>query len=348
MKCAALGLIFMILSFPAFGGVYFASDSSFFEPFIVVHPAGYDGVTGGLIEIGVCIESGSETLRPALEEAIQIWNDMIPSAGNCIACRLVEAGPGGSGVPNAMSTVLLHELGHCGLGLGHINWEDPILGDTSFTNTKDATAIDIGVDEVRGSLDDSPTPLPGSRVVHWFSTTDNDPFVHMGPVDGSNYTRRIIDLPTGHLWPANANAGVGQLLGYMDTQGVMYSFIGVGQSYSGLAADEVNTVQFAMSGMDEMAGTGDDYTIVFSITSCELADVEVVYDDLGSDTGTLGSCLADLDPLPTGGLEVHHVLRPFDTNPRALVRINNAEAFDVLFANGFESGDASGWSLTIP
>ena len=344
MSRSAFCLLAVFTAAGASAGSYHLSDSEFYDPFIVVHPAGYDGTNGGPLEIKVCIPPGvDEVTRPALLAAIDMWNDLTATTQNCTACRTIEEGPADTGEPFSMATVLLHELGHCGVGLGHINWEDPTGEITSFTATKEATAFDVGADMIRGSSDDRPAPLPGSRVLHWFRSADNDPFVHSGVVDSMSYTRRIIDLPDMHEWPASGNIDVALLLGHVNTQAIMYTHIDEGTTYTSLAADEVNTVEFGMAGMDEMAGTSDDYTISFMITDCASADIEVTFTDLDGGTG-LGACLADLEPLPTGGIEVHHVLKPFNTDPRAVIEVNNTQRYDVIFANGFESGNTSVWS----
>jgi hypothetical protein len=345
-KSAFFFLLMASVAAGAGAGTYHLSDTTFYEPFVVVHPAAYDGSSGGPIEIKVCVPPGvDEITKPALEAAIDIWNGLIATTENCTGCRAIEQGPADTGEPYSMVSILLHELGHCGAGIGHINWEDPSGDTTSFTSTKEATSIAVGVDMIRGTGDDRPAPLPGSRVLHWFRSTDNDPFVNSGVVDISTYSRRIIDLPGGHVWPASGNLGVGLTLGHLNTQAIMYSHIDEGTTYASLAADEINTVQFGMSGMDEMAGTSDDYTVSFVITDCASADIEVTYTDLDGDSG-LGVCLADIEPLPTGGLEVHHALKPFDTNLRAVIEVNNTKRYYVVFANGFESGNTSAWSAT--
>ena len=347
MRNAASLLLAILVATGAGAGSFHLSDTTFYPSFIVVHPAPYDGTTGGPLEVKVCIPPGeAEVTRPALEAAIAIWNGLTPTTENCLGCRTIEQGPAGTGEPFSMATVLLHELGHCGAGLGHINWEDAAGHDTSFTATQDATAFDAGPDMICGSRDDRPTPLPGSRVLHWFRTADNDPFAHSLPVDSTTFSRRILDLPGGHSWPASGNFGVALLLGHVNTQAVMYSHIDEGTTYSALAADDVNTVRFGMAGMDEMAGTSDDYTVTFLMSDCASADIEVTYTDLDGGTG-LGACLADLEPLPTDGLEIHHVLTPFHTDPRAVIEINRTKRFDVVFANGFETGDVSAWSSSL-
>ena len=40
-------------------GSYHLSDTKFYESYIVVHPAAYDGTTGGPIEVKVCLSPGA-------------------------------------------------------------------------------------------------------------------------------------------------------------------------------------------------------------------------------------------------------------------------------------------------
>lgn len=264
------------------------------EPFIVVHPPGYDG-TGGILEVRVCASSGIERMEPAIIEALEIWNDLSPSLGNCQGCRTWEEpeDPATSMLPSPMAGVLIHELGHCAFGLDHSNWTEDGNGDTSYSNTADAVTIVDGPDLIPGTSDDEVTPLPGARLVHWFRKSDNDPFVVDATViDSSSYSRRIVDLmKLGHAWPSNANRFSGDLRGADDTQAVMYSGITRGQRFTSLAADDVNTVKFA------------------------------------------------------GLFDIHYRLVPFFTSDRLRIRINSEieGSWDVIFADGFESGTIEKW-----
>jgi len=273
-----ISIAMLAVGIPLNAGPFHLSDSSLFDPFIVVHPPGYDG-TGGTLEVRIC---AAEETRFAVLKAISIWNAAQRTTENCTACRLWEEGPSGSGEPFSMESTVLHEMGHCVLGLGHINWNDG-SSETSFTNTADATLMTPGADGIRGSSDDGVAPLPGARLIHWFRETDNNPLtIDSTTIDSATYTRRIIDLPTGHGWSANGNRGVGLPLGFANTQAIMYSGIDAGQAYNSLAADEVNTVEFGMSGLDEDAGTADDYTIeLIYVDDCAAADVEVQYFSFG-------------------------------------------------------------------
>lgn len=350
--CFYLSLTLVFLAGSARGGVFHLADSEVYESYIVVHPAPYDG-NGGSIDVSICVDGEATTALPALKEAVATWNAFAPTTENCTGCQLVEQGPGDPSLPRSLATIVLHELGHCALGLGHNNWIDRTDPQnptpTSFTNTRDVVSFDDGPDDVRGSSDDLPSPLPGSRLIHWFRIADNDPFVIDGsPIDRTTYTRRILDLPGGHSWPVSGNRATGLLLGNLDTQSVMYSHSVPGQAYASLTADEINTIRFGMAGIDETSGTLDDYMVSLSIGDCADADVEIRWVELGEESDALGVCLVDLDPFPSPGLVIHHRLTPFQTEERAVITINGSKRFDVVFANGFESGDVMGWSSAEP
>lgn len=336
-----IGTIFALSVFPASGGDFRLSDSTLFDPFIVVHPPGYDGVGGGL-QVAICIAPGSSILTAAAEQVIPVWNELLATTENCEGCRLWEEGES-DGQFYFMNMAMLHEIGHCAMGLGHSNWATSTEIHTSFTNSKEAVAIDAGADSIRGTGDDIPSPFPGTRLLHWFRITDNDPFAIDGAViDINTYSRRIIDLPGGQTWPANGNRGVGDFFGLQNTQNVMYSGGAREQRYLGLSPDEVNTVQFGAVGVDELAGTKDDYTVTLVLVDdCAMADIELRFEEI---TSGLGVCLSDLSPLPTMGAEVHHVAIPAPGEERIVVTINSAKRWDAIFADGFESGDFSAWS----
>ncbi|NJL29964.1 MAG: hypothetical protein HC897_19755 [Thermoanaerobaculia bacterium] len=147
------------------------SDPDHLEPLVIVHPIGYTGA-GGPITIGVCVQSGSEQLIPALKEAIDVWNALEPRTGNCRNCVLWEEPEPQTGAYHAGSA-LLHELGHCAMGLGHVNLiesRDPpasfrtgtcdvdgdgICGEpTSFTASANATEVSSNSSTVRGDHED--------------------------------------------------------------------------------------------------------------------------------------------------------------------------------------------------
>lgn len=346
MRKATSLLVFTLVSAsPVLAGVFLRAERSTTEPFIVVHPSGYDG-TGGQIQLKVC--ATSPTARPGLQRAIETWNELSPTTGNCMNCVLIEdTSVPGSGLPLNMATAITHELGHCAMGLGHTNW-----GDTSFSNSQDAVFIDEGADMIRGSSDDYPWPLPGTRLVHWFRNADNNPVVIDSTyIDADTYTRRILDLPTGHSWPANANRDVAAALGFSDTQAIMYSDLVEGEYYTGLSADDVNTVKFGMAGLDMQAATADDYTVELQhVGDCSIADIEVRFEQIDGPMGpVLGTCVTDIEAIGTGSIQMHYRLAfdPLLSN-RIYIQIDSEEFWDIVFADDFESGDFSGWSQTVP
>lgn len=349
MKRTLAALSWLLLAAPALAGGYFNAPLSNSTYFIVVHPPGYSGA-GGTLTVKLCAET--DFIRSPLNEALQIWRAAQVTAANCKDCKIIEETSSGTGTPPSMSSVLLHELGHCIFGLGHNNWFNPqASANSSFSATFAATSINPGSDTVRGTRDDSPTPLPGSRLIHWFRTADNDPFqLSAPPVDISNFSRQIAQLPSGHNWPESANRAVADLRGHPETQSVMYSHLDRAQFYRGLAADELNTINFARSGIDEQAGTADDYTIDLQLTSCLEAQVMVRFVSLGPNfSNTFGICRADIVSLQPGlPFEVHQTLVPFAPNPVIYLDVNADWVWDHVHASDFETGTTSDWSASFP
>ncbi|NJL27057.1 MAG: hypothetical protein HC897_03820 [Thermoanaerobaculia bacterium] len=89
------------------------------EPFVIIHPVGYSGA-GGVLEVRVCVNPNDEQLIGPVLWAINKWNRLEPTLANCQGCVLWEEPAPPTGALDAQS-VLLHELGHCAMGLGHIN-----------------------------------------------------------------------------------------------------------------------------------------------------------------------------------------------------------------------------------
>lgn len=145
-------------------------------PYALVHPFGYVDPAGGALSIRVCVRPGSEPLIPAVDWAIARWNGLCPRYTNCSRCRLWEEAPVAGAV--SIHSVVLHELGHCAMGLGHPNLEEIAPGEElsapsafrtgvcdadndgdcgspkSFTASANATDIFTG-NAVRGDGDDS-------------------------------------------------------------------------------------------------------------------------------------------------------------------------------------------------
>lgn len=353
MKCIPFGVV-LLAALSAQAGVFSGSDNDDLANFIITHPPGFDG-TGGELVVRVCVEPGAEQLVPSVKRAIQLWNALTPTVGNCVGCLVDEPEPP-TGLFDPVGA-LLHELGHCAMGLDHTDWlfKDELV--TGFTNSNDAVNFLPGDDGVPGTSDDTALPQPPgppdpARIIHWFRKADNNPVVIDGTViDGSTFTRSRSDLPAGHRWPANGNRKANEVLGFMNTQSAMYSTLAPGAAYTGITADEVNTVRMGMSGLDETAGTTDDYTVrlVFA-TGCDSNDDVVVKFFEFSDS-TLGECTAFHRLIPDPPKMDQHYALTHSPKPGPLpIRIDSDTPWDfsLLFVDGFEAGDTTGWDVVVP
>ncbi len=364
-----LSALVLLCTGPLSAGVY--DGSTLIRVSMIVHPFGYDG-SGGTLPVAVCVRPGDEILKPFLQDALTFWNDLAPTTGNCSGCITTEEFAGMPGMPPELVNLrrtLLHELGHCGLGLGHTNWDV-----TSFSNADDATSgqpcgtTPCPPDAIPGDFDDilfpRPPDNPAARIVHWFKEDPDNPANANNPfaidstvIDQDTFTRARFRLPVGHTWVTNANRRAGDRFGFPNTHSLMYTPIFGGEQVFGLTADEVSTVQFSRTGRDKIAGTADDYVAVFSfVDDCAMADIEVQWrpgstdPDLGPD-GT-GFCDAGLEPIPGEPSPPQHYRVTNSGLDPPIIKINSEmmwrELTPSVFLDGFEAGDTSGWSSTSP
>jgi hypothetical protein len=140
-----------------------------------------------------------------------------------------------------------------------------------------------GVDGLVGSSDD----IRGDDVnLNWFLKSTNNPFTIAGTIDSSTYTRNLIDLPTGHLYSANADRSVAASLGFSNTEAVMQQGSYSDEAQRTLSADDAATLRYAMSGLDEIQGTADDYTFTLVYAGMVSAGgADIVFDFDSSKTG---------------------------------------------------------------
>ncbi len=342
------------------------------NPFAVTHPMGYAG-EGGVLNLTVCVSTlmdpDSARLVTATKEAVRIWNELVATTGQCRNCFLVED-PVFPKAPEPFhaASVLLHELGHCALGLDHPNLEfDPPGGadmreQTSFTASYDGSSIGIseGPDGIRGSFDDVQQAAGGMipDSINWFRIADNNPIVVDGTViDSTTYSRSVAaNLPDGHGWSANGNRDVAASLGFSDTQNVMYTAIARTQRYTGLTADEVNMVNMGMTGEDEIAGTAEDYAINLQfVDDCTNANIHVSFVDIAPPAQPLGGCSGSIDfsfVPPSAASARHYSVVPSTVGDFVFVALNsNMQPWDTsveIYADGFESGDLSEWDAVVP
>ncbi len=371
VKATALTILALSLSSPLLAGVYAFVDRDTDDPplFAIVHPPGFAGA-GGQISIAVCASPGNPELVQPIQDSFALWNSLTPATGNCTMCMRVEDISPDMPFGVSGESVLVHELGHT-LGLDHTNLN--LSGtQTSATNAVRTTVVDFGADGIRGSSDDRHFPQPPSmnaaRIIHWFRNVDNNPMAIDGTIiDATTFTRARSELPTGHTWPANGNSDyrtaapaddTADLLGSPNTQAVMYSFVNEDLVYTGLSADDVNTVQMGMTGLDNTASTADDYTFVFTFEpDCSQADIEVSLVDPFTDPdfipGVLGVTVAQVTGIPDPPNQTqHYFVGPNSGQARVLIKLNDNITWDfeiiVVFDDGFESGDTSSWDVTVP
>lgn len=286
-----------------FAGAFLAAEQ-IPNPNFVMHPTGYNGVTP-ILNVNVCINPSSpnaSALEVPVQNVVRTFNDFQATTGNLVT------GAGNNIPANSFDaeSVLLHEVGHC-IGLAHPNLaSESGLNDPQRNYTKVLPGgngffnLGSGVDGVIGSGDDQ----RGDDInLHWFRTQDNNPFLFSGPVDSTNYSRDLAFLPNGATFAANGDRTVGALLGFANTEAVMQQGTPIDEAQRTLAGDDVSSLQFAMSGFDETAGTTDDYTINLVYQGITTTDCDVTV-ELNTTTA-FASCTASFgifNQFPNHGL----------------------------------------------
>jgi hypothetical protein len=242
------------------GSYVFAGDPP--NENLVTHPTGYLG-SGGRINVSVCIDPTSTITAPLVQPVkniVETWNQLNPVTGNLLSF-------GNNNIPNNSDydweSVTLHEVGHC-IGLAHPNLgsQTGVTGnDTNYTNTTKGVDgvfdFDDGADNIIGSRDDN---RDDDINLFWFNDNINNPFVLTPPYDQTKYTRNLNDLPNGHNYAANSDRTVGAALGFASSESVMQQATFNDEDQRRLGIDDVASIKFAMSGVDQVHGTADDYT----------------------------------------------------------------------------------------
>ncbi|MGB5258960.1 MAG: hypothetical protein WBO34_00380 [Gammaproteobacteria bacterium] len=261
------------------GGYIFAEGSG---ENIILHPSDYSGA-GGTLTVRVCITPNTyhaAAMEIPIQNNINIYNALQPTVGNLVAGTANNIPPG----QLDFESVSLHEIGHC-LGMAHVNLasESGLTGaDRDYTKSTtggDGYDLNAGNDGIRGSSDD----IRGNDInLHWFRKANNNPFTIDSTVDATTYSRNPADLPAGHTYAANGDRTVAGLLGVPDTEAVMQQGTASDEAQRTLVHDDVATLQLAASGVDEAAGTFDDYTINLvygGISNSSSCDIRIAFDN---------------------------------------------------------------------
>ncbi|MFV1973175.1 MAG: matrixin family metalloprotease [Thiohalobacterales bacterium] len=254
-------LLGLVVSANSFAGAYvYAGEDNGTD--LVTHPSGYAG-SGGPITVRVCIDptsANATSMEIPIQNNINIFNRLQPTVGNLVS-------GGANNIPGGqvdLESVALHEIGHC-LGLAHVNAasESGLTGfNREYTKATEGRNnkfdLDPGDDGIIGSSDDD---RRDDINLHWFRESNNNPFTIASTVDSTTYSVKASDLPTGHGFAANAGRTVGALLGIANTEAVMQQGTYFDEAQRTLGHDDVATLLYAASGINEWAGTSDDYTI---------------------------------------------------------------------------------------
>ncbi|MGD8357039.1 MAG: Ig-like domain-containing protein [Lysobacterales bacterium] len=281
----ALTIIFSMALSPAAraGAFIFAGEGNGVDS--IAHPTGYTG-TGGTLNVGVCIDPDSanaQDLVIPIRNNIAVWNALQPIANNVQLNQV-------SGID--AESVLLHEMGHC-IGLAHVNAaSESGLTNNDYTKATDGANnvfdVNAGPDGIAGSADDT----RGDDVnLHWFNP-NNDPFELpiTTPVDTTTYKRDLSWLPAGDNFAQNASRALANAMGYPSSESVMQQGSYYYETQRDLVSDDAATIMLAESGVDERAGTSDDYQVVLTyegVTTGSNCGITVIMEDLG---GGLAYC----------------------------------------------------------
>jgi len=274
-------LLSLFSSTLAAGAYIFADEINGVD--LVTHPNTYTG-TEDVVTVRVCIDPSSPNatdMEYSIQNNIDVYNQLSPSLGN-VKLNNNNNIPSGS---IDFESVALHEIGHC-LGMAHINaaTESGLSGNQqNYTKATDGVNnvfnLNAGSDGVIGSSDD----IRGDdQNLVWFRRSNNDPFTIDTVIDSTTYSRDLADLPAGHAFAANADRAVSTLLGYVKTEAVMQQGTFYDEAQRTLGHDDVATLLYAASGIDELESGGpggrnnrDNYTIVLeyggiSATNCDI------------------------------------------------------------------------------
>jgi len=318
IKQCVVVAIFAPVSLSVNAGAYiFAGEANGVD--IVAHPPNYVG-TGGVLNVEVCINPNSANaslMEYAIQNNVAAYNALTPTTNNLKRNN-------NNNIPSGQldfESVALHEIGHC-LGMAHINAASESGLPNSQSNYTRATNgannvfdVDAGPDGKIGSSDD----IRGDDVnLVYFKKSDNNPFSIAAIVDSTTYSRDVMNLPVGHVFATNADRSVASsLFGLSNTEAVMQQGTFFDEAQRTLGHDDVATLKYAQSGIDELeSGASDNYTIAMTyggISNASTCDISVSF----TTTTSLAFCSvggAGIGPPNSGHLRITSASIEFGPN----------------------------------
>ncbi|NJL29013.1 MAG: hypothetical protein HC897_14560 [Thermoanaerobaculia bacterium] len=342
--------IMMVLAWPFVGksGTFLVYDSSvsiFLDEDDVLHPYLYTG-TGGARTVRVCIDPTSPfgtQMVPSLRAAIQNINTLQHSTEN-----LVDPSAEVPASSNDFYSVALHELLHCVAGVGHVNFDSQVVGDlpsystNSFGGADGALSLTPGGDGTYGTADDA----RGDDInLFWFNRGLNDPYRVLPTVDETTYSRAAVDLPSGHSFAANGNFIAAGFAGFPNLKPVMEVASFPGTEVRTLAPDDSVNLRYGTTGLDEIAGTSDDYSLLVEFGGVSTAGCHVLVRFAAQSPDFLAGC-------ETQAIAIQPGARHFRLAGTGEIRFNSTKRWHFyavsVFSDGFEAGDTSAWASTVP
>lgn len=248
---------------------------------IITHPAAYTG-TGGNLNITVGIDPTSANANDMiipLQNVIATMNNLTPIQNNVTPALIGQTNPS-QGQIDFESKLLEEMLQTFGLVPSYLETNSEFGYTHSSDGANNSFDVDAGTDAVIGTSDDV---RGDDDNLNWFRKSNNDPFTIDATVDKTTYSRDLADLPSGHNFSTTPSRDVANALGYTNTESVM-EIIYLGSTRRSLIHDEVAGLKYAMSGLDETAGTADDYTFTLSYAGqTTSANIVIDFDDSKTD-----------------------------------------------------------------
>ncbi|RKZ60535.1 MAG: hypothetical protein DRQ44_12640 [Gammaproteobacteria bacterium] len=263
-------------------GAYIFAGEGFED--LITHPNTYSGTESEVV-VRICIDPASVNagdMEIPVQNNINIFNKQQSTIGN------IKQGANNNIASDQIDfeSVSLHEIGHC-VGMAHVNLasESGFTGaQTNYTKSTDGmNGFDLaaGADGKIGSKDDV---RGNDGNLHWFRKSNNDPFTIDNVIDKTTYSVNLADLPADDNFAANADRNLSTFLGLPKTEAVMQQGTYFDEAQRTLGHDDVATISYAASGLDEQAGTSDDYTVELEYGGISNSNCDVSL----SFTGTTG------------------------------------------------------------